>query len=290
MALRISNRSWRSADSRARCCAHFTLEMATPARMPMIVTTTISSISVKTCCVRRRRGVNVEHVVRLADARRVGLVGVGEDSPIILAGHRIDQIALAQQAHDLAVAELDRLRQLLELLRPLALAHQRRFLDAVRRREHAQLVVAVDGLDDPAQPLAQLDLLLPPDAERQHGQRDRGEDADDGHDRDELRDGESSVFHSTFAWPPETVDATFSPRPFFSPGLSMTRYVSPVMPPRTRSAARSPPAAKRSGRPSDDVMRMLPPALSIVTMGGFIGSIFIAGPNETSATSIACGS
>src|SRR5947199_4895781 len=47
MALRISKRSWRRADSRARCCAHFTLETATPARMPMIVTTTINSINVK---------------------------------------------------------------------------------------------------------------------------------------------------------------------------------------------------------------------------------------------------
>src|SRR5436305_9670466 len=109
MALRISKRSWRRAASRARCCAHFTLEMATPARMPMIVTTTISSMRVKPCwrrflqasllpsafCLlrfigspfavfglaverqRRRRRVDFEDVVGLADAGRVGLVVVG---------------------------------------------------------------------------------------------------------------------------------------------------------------------------------------------------------------------
>src|ERR1043166_8967902 len=56
MALRISKRSWRRADSRARCCAHFTLEMATPARMPMIVMTTISSTRVKPFDLRRVMG------------------------------------------------------------------------------------------------------------------------------------------------------------------------------------------------------------------------------------------
>src|ERR1043165_5714066 len=311
MALRISKRSWRRADSRARCCAHFTLEMATPARMPMMVTTTINSMRVNPCWrdlrvfmgaspfvvvglaverQRRRRRVHLERIVGRADAARLGVVLVGEHTPFLVAGHRVDEVALAEEADDLAVAELDRLGQRLEVLRPLALPDRRRLLDAVRRLHQAQVVVPVDGLGDPAQPLAQLDLLLPPDAERQHRDGHGGEDADDGHDGDQLGDGEAAVSHSTFARPPETVDATASPRMFLMWGSSITRNVSPVMPPRTRSAARSPPELKRSGCPSDEVTRINPCSPSIVTTGGFCGSIFMAGPNEMSATFIAIGS
>src|SRR5438067_12457364 len=246
MALRISKRSWRRAASRARCCAHFTFETATAARMPMIVTTTSSSMRVKPFCLltfigspfvvvglaverqRRRRRVDLEDVVALADAGGIGLVVVSADPPFVFPGHRVDEVALAQEADDLAVSELYWLGQLLELLRPLALAHQRRVLHAVRRRDHAQLVVPVDGLGDAAQALAQLDLLLPPDPERQHREGDRGENGHDPHDGDEHGDGEASPAaaehrHCTLAWPPETVEATVSPRPFFSPGVSMTR-------------------------------------------------------------------
>src|SRR5262249_20744474 len=147
-----------------------------------------------------------------------------------------------------------------------------------------------DGFGDPAQMFAQLHLLLPANAEGQHRQGHGGEDADDGHDGDELGDGEASLSHSTLACPPEIDDATASPRPFLRPGLSMTRNVSPVMPPRTRNAARSPLETKLSGIPSDEVMRMLPWSRLIVTMGGFCGSYFSAGPKETSETSMACGS
>src|SRR5947207_13323255 len=122
MALRISKRSWRRAASRARCCAHFTFETATAARMPMIVTTTSSSMRVKPFCLlpfigspfvvvglsverqRRRRRVDLEDVVGLAEAGRVWLVVVCEDPPLLFPDHLVDVVALAQVAYVRAVS------------------------------------------------------------------------------------------------------------------------------------------------------------------------------------------
>src|SRR5260221_2383798 len=269
MAPRISRRSAFNAASRALVCAFFTLAMAMPARIPMIVTTTISSMSVNPRCSRRdRRGIRGDRrallpawvvwvviscsafvvsigspfvVVRLAvegqrgglrvhledvvgggDRRAVGFRSRGENGPFRFAGHRVDQIALPEQAYELAVAQFDRLGQLFEVLRIGVLRDDGRNLDAVRTRSHPQVVIAVDGLGDPAQPGPEVDLLLPADAEADDRQGHRSEDRDHGDDRDQFGDRESPAgcgvsahdrpAQSTFARPPTTWAVTVSPR------------------------------------------------------------------------------
>src|SRR5436853_437504 len=232
-----------------------------------------------------------EHLLGVG-VRLVRIVVQSQPDPIALSGHRIDQVPLAEQANVVAVVQLDGLGQLLEVFRIVALPEVRRLLHAGRIGElHAEVVVLIDGVGDVPQPLAQLDLLLPPDAEGGDGHGHGRKDADDRDDRDQLGNRESALsLHSTFACPPPTVAATMVPLPFFRSGLSTTKYVSPFSMPCTRRATMSPPLLKRSGPPSVEVMRMVPLSRSMLAAGGVLTSICMAGPKPTCDTSMVCGS
>src|SRR5947209_17243414 len=176
-------------------------------------------------------------------------------------------------------------------------------------------MVVVDAVGNFAQMFAQLDFFLAAKAEARHRARDGGKNRDDRADGDQFGHREAAVtsqlaavsaqfsaasncelragdceLHSTFAFPPATADITSMPFTSLNAGFSITRYVSPTRPPRTRRPTTSPPLAKTSGLPSDDTMRIVPASLLIVATGGVFGSIFSASPNITSDTSIECGS
>src|SRR5438105_12408804 len=290
-------------------------------------------LSVESARVRFR--VHLENVVAIRRGR-VGIVSVRERVPLVLSGHRIDEIAVAQQPDHFCVVELDRLRELVERFWIIALAKIRRFLDRAGSLRVAQFFVLIDRIRNFAEPLMQLDFFLPPDAKRGDRHSHRGEDTDDRCDRDEFCDCETArahchpersegpgwcgrctkrtrsrppappgpsltlgvtaalsmtcSAHSTFARPPETSEATNSPRSFFRLGLSTTRLLSPVIPPRTRSVAISPPLLKLSGFPSEEAIVTTPCSRLIVTTGGIFGSTLSAAPNATSLTSSECGS
>src|ERR1051325_975356 len=266
--------------------------------------------------------VHVEDVHAVA-GRGVRIVRVGELDPFLLPRHRIDQIALPEELHLLAVRQLHALDQLFQVLRIVALPEGGGFLDVVRRGGGAQVAVAVDGFRDPAQLLPQLQLLLAPDAEARHRHGHRREDGDDRADGDELGDGEArrfashielsvigcrlsvgvpgsllttdnssyrQLFHSTFALPPVTAETTAAPAVVWKAGCSRMRNVSPERPPWTRSASTSPPLTKTSGLPSDEVMRIRPASRLIVATGGAFGSMASALPKSTSFTSSERGS
>ena len=135
---------------------------------------------------------DLEHLFGVA-VRFVGIVVQSEGDPIVFTGHGIGQIALAEQADGVAVVQLDRLGQLVEILRIGSLAEVGLLLDAdgIVGRPQAQVVILIDGVGDAAQPLAQLDLLLPADAEGGDGHGHGRKNADDGHDGDQFGNGES---------------------------------------------------------------------------------------------------
>src|ERR1044071_1453141 len=131
-------RSWKrlsfSAASAAFRCANLTLTIATAARMPMIVTTTISSMREKPFCercfigspfvvmrfaVQGERGrsrMHFEYVVAVGH-RGVGIVGGRERDPLFAAGHRVDEITLADETDRLSIRHLHALEQLVEIFR-----------------------------------------------------------------------------------------------------------------------------------------------------------------------------
>src|SRR5207244_2668533 len=138
-----------------------------------------------------------EHLLGVG-VRFVGVVVHAEPDPVALSGHRIDQVTLAEQANIVAVVQFDRLGQLLEVFRIVALPEVGRLLHAGRiaGRLQTEVVVLIDGAGEASQALAQLDLLLAPDAERRDGHGHGGKDADDRHDGDQFGDGESRLYPS----------------------------------------------------------------------------------------------
>src|SRR5437870_1401430 len=103
-----------------------------------------------------RLGVNIEDVVA-ASILTIGIVAGAELDPFLLAGHRIDEIAIAKETNLLPIDQLNRLGQILELLRILPLSDRDLFLDSIA---DAEVVVVIDGVGDLAQMFAQLDLFL----------------------------------------------------------------------------------------------------------------------------------
>jgi hypothetical protein len=152
--------------------------------------------------------VHLEDVVAVGH-RRLGIVRRGQRDPFFAAGHGVDEVALADQADGLAVRHLHALEQFLEVLRiavgaeglHLCRTHSAGWLAGhaalllLLTRRHLphghELLVLVDGVRDLAQPVLQLDLFLPPQAEACHRQGDRGQDADDRHDGDQFGDRET---------------------------------------------------------------------------------------------------
>src|SRR5689334_22872948 len=97
-----------------------------------------------------RLGVNIEHIVA-ASRLLVGIVAGAELDPLLLAGHRINEIAVAKEADLLVVHQLDRFGQVLQVLWIVGLADGGLVLDA---SGDAEVVVVVDGVGDLAQMLA----------------------------------------------------------------------------------------------------------------------------------------
>src|ERR1051326_9465461 len=211
---------------------------------------------------RGRRGVHVEDVIS-ASILFVGIITRAELDPLLVVRHRIDDVAVAQQTELLSVELLDRLRQILDALRPFALSDRWRIFQLP---VDAQVVVVVDRFGDTAQVFVELDLFLPAKAKPRDGQRDRGKDRDDRGAHHGLRDREAAAarvipsgatrsaaqsthpqriggedpstrwarsgghagegHYSTLAFPPATADITSAPLPSWNAGFSIDRRAS----------------------------------------------------------------